>query len=181
MADQMTDLLQQIPIGDIAQQLGIDDDTAEAAVKQVLPGLVGGMQANAAGGGAASLEKALGSHAGKKVTSLSDVDTDDGRKIVKNVFGEHEDSVAAKLAENDPKPNVTMDIIQKVLPIVAPIVLSYLAQKFLSPSSSSSSSSKKSSSDEGGIGGLLGGLLGDKGTQDALGGLLGGLLGGGKK
>jgi hypothetical protein len=183
MADQMTELLQQIPVGDIAKQLGIDEDTAESAVKQVLPGLVGGLQANAAGGGGAALEKALGQHKDTRVTSLADIDTEDGRKIVKNVFGEHEETVAAKLADNDPKPNVTMDIIQKVLPIVAPIVLSFLAQKFLAPKEGASSTSAASA--DGGIGGLLGGLLGggsgSSGGGDVLGGLLGGLLGGGKK
>jgi uncharacterized protein YidB (DUF937 family) len=46
MAD-LNALLDQIPIGDIAKQLGIDEDVAEAAVKQVLPGLVGGLAANA--------------------------------------------------------------------------------------------------------------------------------------
>ena len=46
MAD-LNALLDQIPVGDIAKQLGIDEDVAEAAVKQVLPGLVGGLAANA--------------------------------------------------------------------------------------------------------------------------------------
>ena len=46
MAD-LDALLDAIPVGDIAKQLGISDDVAEAAVKQVLPGLVGGLAANA--------------------------------------------------------------------------------------------------------------------------------------
>ena len=177
----MNALLAQIPVGDIAQQLGIDHDTAEAAVQQVLPGLVGGLQANAASGGAASLEKALDAHASRRISSLADVDADDGRKIVSNVFGDSTDQVAAKLADNDPKPNVTTEIIQKVLPIVAPIVLSFLADRFLDKKSSSSG-------DAGGIGSILGGLLGGGSTSsggdaagDVLGGLLGGLLGGGRK
>jgi len=184
----MTDLntlMSQIPVGDIAQKLGVDDDTAEAAIKQVLPGLVGGLQANAEAGGAASLEKALDSHKNAKIRSLADVDTDDGKKIVKNVFGDNEDAVASKLADGEPKSNVTMDIIKQVLPIVAPIVLSFLAQQFLTPKADakadSKSESKSTASSGGDIGSMLGGLLADPNTQNMIGGLLGGLLGGGKK
>ena len=46
MAD-LNALLDVIPVGDIAKQLGIDENVAELAVKQVLPGLVGGLAANA--------------------------------------------------------------------------------------------------------------------------------------
>jgi hypothetical protein len=178
-------LLEQIPVGDIAKQLGIDEDTAQAAVKQVLPGLVGGLQANAASGGGASLEKALDTHRSKTINSLADVDTEDGKKIVKNVFGDNTDKVAAKLADNEPKSNVTMDIIQKVLPIVAPIVLSFIATQIFKPKAEEKDT--KAASSDGGLdlGGLLGGLLGggsgSSGGGIDIGGLLGGLLGGGKK
>jgi len=183
---QFDDLLAQIPIGDIAKQLGIDEDVAEDAVKQVLPGLVGGLKANADEGGAASLEKALGKHQGAKLRGVSDVDTADGAKIVSHVFGGNEDAVVAKLAGSSAKSEVTDVIIKKVLPIVAPIVLAWLANKFLG----GGADAKKESSG-GGLGDLLGGLLGGgSGSSsssgggldlgDLLGGL-GGLLGGGTK
>jgi len=178
----MTDLntlLSQIPVSDVAKQLGVDDDTAEAAIKQVLPGLVGGLQANAEAGGGASLEKALDSHKSKQIRSLADVDTGDGEKIVKNVFGDNTDKVATKLAEADPKPNVTMDIIKKVLPIVAPIVLSFIATQFLTPKADAKAAAAPAAG--GDLGSMLGGLLSDPNTQSMMGGLLGGLLGGGKK
>ncbi|GMA92885.1 DUF937 domain-containing protein [Homoserinibacter gongjuensis] len=184
---QYDDLLAQIPIGDIAKQLGIDEDVAEDAVKQVLPGLVGGLKANADEGGQASLERALQKHQGAKLRGVSDVDTADGEKIVKHVFGDKEDAVVSTLAGSSAKSEVTDVIIKKVLPIVAPIVLAWLANKFLG--GSSESSSKGSSG--GGLGDLLGGLLGGGGSSkssnsggpdlgDLLGGL-GGLLGGGTK
>ena len=184
----MTDLnevLQQVPIDDIAKQLGIPEDVANAAVKQVLPGLIGGLAANAStSAGSASLEKALSSHT-TAPKSLADVDTTDGEKIVKNVFGANTDKVAAKLADAEPKPNVTMDIIKQVLPIVAPIVLSFIATQFLVPKAAAApkASTKAAAPAAGGIdlGGMLGGLLSDPNTQQMVGGLLGGLLGGGKK
>ncbi|MES1169878.1 MAG: DUF937 domain-containing protein, partial [Leifsonia sp.] len=55
----MTDLnavLQMVPVDDIAKQLGIPTDVADAAVRQVLPGLLGGLAANAStAAGSASL------------------------------------------------------------------------------------------------------------------------------
>ncbi|CAN5188114.1 DUF937 domain-containing protein [soil metagenome] len=181
MAD-LSDLMDSIPIGDIASKLGIDEGTAKAAVEQVLPTLVSGMHANASdAAGAASLEKALTKHSGAS-TSVSD-DTADGQKIVKNVFGSNTDDVVKAVSSSSSNSNVTQQIISQVLPIVAPIVLAWLATKFLGGSSSSGKSTKKTStsSSSGGIGDILGGLLGNQGTQDAIGGLLGGLLGGGKK
>jgi hypothetical protein len=183
----MTDLnevLQQVPIGDIAKQLGIPEDVANAAVKQVLPGLIGGLAANAStSAGSASLEKALSNHTNAP-KSLADVDTNDGQKIVKNVFGSNTDQVASKLASNEPAPNVTADIIKQVLPIVAPIVLSFIATQFLTPKAAPATTAKKTAapaSTGGDLGSMLGGLLSDPSTQSMIGGLLGGLLGGGKK
>ena len=98
MAD-LSALLSMIPVKDIAKQLGIPEGVAEVAVEQVLPGLVGGLAANAQDkGGAASLEKALVKHKDDAHDSVADIDTDDGQKIVKNVFGANTDKVAAKLA-----------------------------------------------------------------------------------
>jgi len=183
----MTDLnavLDMVPVGDIAKKLGIPEDVADAAVKQVLPGLIGGLAANAStSSGSAALEKALGSHA-TTPKSVDDIDTADGAKIVKHVFGDNTDKVAAKLADNEPKPNVTMDIIKQVLPIVAPIVLSFIATQMLAPKTTSAPAAKKTAtpaSTGGDLGGMLGGLLSDPNTQQMIGGLLGGLLGGGTK
>jgi len=99
------------------------------------------------------------------------------------VFGDNTDKVAAKLADNEPKPNVTMDIIKQVLPIVAPIVLSFIATQMMAPKTSAAPAKKTvtPASSGGDLGGMLGGLLSDPNTQQMIGGLLGGLLGGGTK
>src|SRR4051795_6134644 len=141
----MTDLnavLEMVPVGDIAKKLGIPEDVAEAAVKQVLPGLIGGLAANAStSSGSASLEKALTKHSATP-KSVDDIDTADGAKIVKHVFGDNTDKVAEKLASNEPAPNVTADIIKQVLPIVAPIVLSFIATQFLTPKAAAPAAKK---------------------------------------
>lgn len=177
-------LLKLIPIGDIAKKLGIDEQLAESAVRQVVPTLLGGMAANAKDdNGAKSLENALVSHGKKAVTvsNVEEIDTTDGEKIVKNVFGGKRKDVASAVAQNNANENVTSDLINKILPIVAPIVIAWVGSKFLGQKSEPTATSDQKTSPSGGIGGLLGGLLGNAGGQDIVGGLIGGLLGGGKR
>ncbi len=190
MSSQFDDLLKQIPIGDIAQQVGVDPEVASAAIAQILPTLVGGMAANVQdSGGAESLTKALSSHKGKLESSkkVTKVDTAEGDKIVSHVFGSKKDEVVKAVAG---EKGVGQDIIAKILPIVAPIVLAWLAHQFFGGSKetantkSTTNSSAPDNSKAGGIGDLLGGLLGGgaggSGGGDILGGLIGGLLGGKK-
>ena len=57
------DILADIPMDQLAAQLGVDEATAEQATRQAIPALLGGMQANAEDpAGAASLAGALGDH-----------------------------------------------------------------------------------------------------------------------
>jgi hypothetical protein len=182
----LDELLGQLPMGEIARRLGVDEETADDAVRQVLPGLVGGMSANVENGGGDSLARALAGHVGD-LPSPADVDTDDGERIVHNVFGGSTGQVASRLADNSPKSSVTSGLIQQLLPILAPIVLSWLASRFLGGKTGGAAAAPAASS--GGLGDLLGGLLGgsssSSGASGGLGGglgdLLGGLLGGGKR
>lgn len=185
MAD-LNALLDLIPVGDIAKQLGIDENVANAAVKQVLPGLVGGLAANAKRDdkSAEALGNVLKHHNKGIAKSVKDVDTADGAKIVRNVFGENEDKVVDKLAAASSTSDVTGDIIKQILPIVAPIVLSWLASQFLGGKTDSAPAAAPAApepSSSGGIGDLLGGLLSSPQGQEIAGDLLGGLLGAGKK
>ncbi len=185
MSSPFDDLLKQIPINDIAKQVGVDPSVANAAIAQILPTLVGGMAANAQDSkGADSLTKALSAHQGKLDSrkKVTNIDTADGDKIVSHVFGSKKDEVVKAVSGTK---GVGQDIIGKILPIVAPIVLAWLANQFFSGDKSSSSSTSKNAPAEsagGGIGDLLGSLLGGSsgGGGDLLGGLIGGLLGGKK-
>ena len=179
-------LLDLIPVGDIAKQLGVSEDVAESAVKQAIPAIIGGMAANAKdSGGAKSLEKALTKHtssSGKKV-SVKEIDTADGEKIVNNVFGSKKNDVVAAVADTS-KGDVTKELIAKLLPIIAPIVIAFVAQQFLGQKAEAPAAEKPKAepkSSDGGIGDLLGGLLGSQQGQEIVGSVLGGLLGGGKK
>jgi hypothetical protein len=174
-------LIDLIPIDDIAKKLGVDPSVAESAVKTALPAIVGGLAANAQDkGGAQSLEKALQKHAGSSgKINVNSIDTADGEKIVSHVFGSKKNEVVAAVAKKS--DNATQEIIAQILPIVAPIVLSWLATQFLSPKKEAAPKAEPKASSGGGIGEILGGLLGSSQGQEIIGGVLGGLLGGGTK
>ncbi len=170
------ELLEQIPLDQIASQLGVDKREAERLTRQALPALVGGMEANARDEkGAASLASALGQHDDDQHDGridLSRVDTDDGAKIVRHVFGDNEQQVVHQLGGLG---GDNSNLMGKLLPMLAPIVMSYLAKQFLGGKSRSGGGGST-----GGLGDLLGGLVGGGGGgMGGLGDLLGGLLGGG--
>jgi hypothetical protein len=169
----------------VARQLGVDEQTAERATRQALPALLAGMHANAEDpAGAASLASAVGQHDDALLdggVNLEQIDTNDGDKIVGNVFGDNRDQVVNRLGglgNLGGSGGDMRDLVAKLLPILAPIVMSYLAKRFLKGGGGAPGSSSG-----GGLGDLLGGLLGGSGQggQGGLGDLLGGLLGGGRR
>ncbi|MEZ0294783.1 MAG: DUF937 domain-containing protein [Solirubrobacteraceae bacterium] len=175
------EVLAAIPMDRLAAQLGVDPATAEQASRQALPALLGGMEANAQDpAGAASLGKAIGSHDAGLVeggVDLDQVDTDDGDKIVGNVFGGQRDQVVNQLGNQGGGDS---GLIAKLLPLLAPIVMSYLAKQM-----SSRSTQGGGTGGGGGLTDILGSVLGGGGGKGAggldLGSVLGGLLGGGKR
>ena len=200
----MTDIreiLEQIPVDQIAGLLGTDRESAQAAVEAAVPTLLAGMQSNAqAPEGAASLESALAQHRDGLVdggVDASQVDTADGEKIVSHVFGGQQDQVASQLAGSANLGGVGGDLVRKLLPILAPIVMSYLAKKILGGQDAGGAAGDvtgrggtgDSAGQPGGIdlGSILGGILGGglQGSQGSQGGgfgdILGGILGGGNQ
>jgi hypothetical protein len=171
------ELMSQIPVAQLASTLGVSEEQAQAAVRQALPALVGGMAANAQDpAGAASLSRALDQHNSGLLdggVDLGQVDTADGEKIVHNVFGNNEEAVVNRLGGVG---DIGSGTIAKLLPMLAPLVMSFLAK---------GRSGSAGEEGGGGLGDLLGGLLGgsgpDGGSGGGLGDLLGGLLGGGKR
>ncbi len=192
---ELDGLLDMIPVGDIAKQLGISESDAKAAVNQVVPVIVAGMAANAKDeGGAKSLAGAATRHAqrAKRFTKVEDIDTEEGAKVARNVFGANEKEIEKKVAAAG---GIDPSIIEKLIPIIAPIVIAFIGNMLLNKQKESNSTATESSGESsgGGLGDILGGLLGggsggsssssssSGGMGDLLGGVLGGLLGGGKK
>ncbi len=166
---EIDQLLGQLPMDEIASELGVDQQQATEASRTTLQALLHGLEANAQDpAGAASLAQALGEHDGDVLGSgLSGIDTADGAAIVNNIFGDNTDGVIAQLGGM--RGSGGQAIIAKLLPILAPIVLSYLATQMRG---------------RGGLGGVLGQVLGSAAGQaggsggGGLGDILGQVLGG---
>lgn len=185
------EILSQIPLAQLAGQLGVDEQTAEQATRQALPALLGGIQANTDDpGGAASFAEAVQQHSGGLVNGgvdLGQVDTAEGQKIVGHVFGDQQGQVINQLGGLG--AGVGKDLIAKLLPILAPIVMSWLASKLAGGGAAPGQAPAPAGG--GGIGDVLGGLLGGvlgggggaapQGGGIDLGSILGGLLGGGRR
>lgn len=149
------DILARVPIADVARELGVSQAQAELLARQSIPTLLGGMRANASDpGGASSLENALVDHAASDTTnpSLDQIDVADGSKIVGNIFGANSDSVIQSLGA---RSDGGSSLVGKLLPILAPIVLKYLAGKVLGGSGGSGGGAAN------GGGGVLGQILGE--------------------
>lgn len=201
-------LISQIPLAQVARALGVDEQTASEAVNAAVPALVGGLGANAQDpAGEVSLAEALGQHQGREQSSMFDLDAQDpqdGEKIVRHIFGGNTDQVVNQLAGS--RNALGSGMLAKLLPILAPIVMQWLAGKWsqrsggglgggaatrgggtgqapagfpTSGNAGAQASAGGTQAHQGGLGDLLGGLLG--GSGGGLGDLLGGLLGGGRR
>ncbi|WP_072314120.1 DUF937 domain-containing protein [Agrococcus sp. Marseille-P2731] len=184
---EIQQLIGQIPIQQVAQQAGVDEAEARQAIEAIVPALVGGMRANAHDpSGAQSLMGALGKHQGRLDERLAgSIDPDDGQRIVHNVFGDNTEQIARAAGGG----SALGGIIQKVLPIVAPIVIAWIANRFFAHGGQGGQAGQAQApqqQDDGfGLDDLLGGVLGGGSKQGGglggLGDLLGGLLGGGRR
>ena len=167
----LEDILADIPMDQLAAELGVDEATAEQAARQAIPALLGGMQANAEDpAGARSLAGALGDHPSDLIdggVNLDQVDANDGEKIVGNIFGPNQDQVANTLGGN--LGGQAGGLIQRLLPILAPIVLAYLSKRLIGQ--------RQDSGHDDPLGSILGG--GATRSSNPLNDLLSSMLGGG--
>jgi len=187
---EIEQILSQVPMDQVAAALGVDRGEAEQATRTAIPAPLGGMQANAQDpAGAASLAGALQQHDGSALgLPVDQIDTHNGQKIVQNVFGDQTSDVVARLGATTPGNGSSL--VSRLLPILAPIVMAYLAKKLEGGAAGTATGAVS-----GGLGDILGQVLGGAGgaqTQpgtptgqggmgDLLGGVLGGLLGGGRR
>mgnify|MGYP000871129561 FL=1 len=173
------EILSQIPVDQLAEQLGVAPKAAEQAARAAIPTLIGGLQHNAS-----DLEQepriahALLEHQGSALLegglNLADVDTNDGEKIVRHIFGDQTAPLAQALGSGTGN---SQDLIRKLLRILAPIVLAYLAQRITTGLQS------RTGADGGILGDILTGAVAgpatqtQTGQQGAGGAILGSILG----
>ncbi|AFM18181.1 Bacterial protein of unknown function (DUF937) [Mycolicibacterium chubuense NBB4] len=174
MAD-LDELFNEIPTQQIATRLGVGEAEVDSAVKTLVPVLVGGLAHNAQDPAAAdSIASAASDHAARGLldggVSVDQVDEADGSRAVAKIFGgNNPDQVSSALAGGGAGNS---DLINKLLPILTPIVLAYLGKQL----------SKGQAGGGGGVGDILGGILSGAGggRDNPLGSILGTVLGGDK-
>ena len=126
------ELLSQVPVLRIAERLGLAPDTASTTVHATLPTLLGGLQSIALRPeGAATLREALADHAGiapdTNGVELDTIDTDKGAEAVDTIFGADKPTVITALGENPETADSAA--IARLLPLLAPIALAYVARQ----------------------------------------------------
>ncbi len=174
------DLLSQVPIAQIADKLGVDEATATDAVHKALPALLGGLQAKAGNSQSEqSVQGLVDQHQDDELLSggvdMHQVDVGSGEKIVDDVFGSDKNTVINALGATGDGAGGN-DLIAKVLPMLAPIVMAYLSRQMLGGKGATAGTAEPAAAG-GGLGDLLGGLLGGAGKSGGIGGALSEALG----
>ena len=164
-------------IGSIARELGVDEQTAATGAAALLPAILGGFAKQQGGapsggdalGGLGSLVGMLGGSGAaggllNAVLGSQPTPVEKGNDILGQIFGSKDVSrqVAARA---ETQTGVSSDLLKKMLPILAMLVMGYLAKGQGGGAQSSG----------GGLGDLVGAVLG--GGQQQSGGGLGSLVG----
>lgn len=175
----LDDLYAQIPTSDIASKVGVDEGEVNKAVQLLVPVLVGGLHQNAQDPGhAEAIESAATSHAARGLldtgVKVDQVDEADGQKAIAKIFGGNDTSQVAAALSGSGVGN--SELLQKLLPILAPIVLAYIGKQITQKSAPAPAEEKKSG---GGLNDVLGSILGGMsgGSNKSLGSVLGDALG----
>ena len=184
----LDELFNQIPTQEIASKLGVDEGEVNNAIKTLVPALVGGIQQNVQADDidSSKLESDVAAQGATGLldggVSVDQVDPKEGDQFVARIFGGNDsNAVASALAGTGAGGG---DLIKKLLPILAPIVLAYigkqLAQKGAAPAGGATQA--QAAPGGGGLGDILGSILGGAGGggggNNPLGSILGSVLGG---
>ncbi|HHX85904.1 MAG TPA: DUF937 domain-containing protein [Actinomycetales bacterium] len=181
------DILGSLDLDQLAARVGARPEEVRSAAQSVLPALLGGMRANAQDpAGEESLGRALSSHRDDILdggVDVARVDTTDGAAIASHIFGAEQDRVVQRLGS---QTGAGQDLVRKLIPILAPIVMSYVANRYLGGAGRPDAGGAQQAQAPGGrLGDLLGQVLGGAGGPGGAGSILtevlGGLLGGGRR
>ena len=130
----LDDLFAEIPVQDIASKLGADQGEVTNAIQTLVPSLLAGLAQNVQSEDidSSELESAVVKQGASGLldggVSVDQVDESEGDQIVAKIFGGNDSNqVASALAGTGIGGG---DLIKKLLPILAPIVLAYLGKQF---------------------------------------------------
>src|SRR5690242_8696388 len=154
----LDDLYAQIPVSEIATKLGADEGEVNNAIRTLVPALVGGVAENVHADqiDSSDLESAVAQEGTSGLlddgVSVDAVDENRGDQYVAKIFGGNDsNAVASALAGQGAGGG---DLIKKLLPILAPIVLAYLGKQL-----TRGSQQQGQAAGGGGLGDVLGSIL----------------------
>jgi hypothetical protein len=183
----LDELFAQIPVADIASKIGADQGEVNNAIKTLVPALVGGLAQNVQSDDidSSKLESAVAEQGASGLldggVNVDQVDEKAGDNLVASLFGGNDsNAVASALAGTGAGGG---DLIKKLLPILAPIVLAYIGKQLTKGSGSAPAQPQAQSAGGGGglgdiLGSILGGAGGGGGGNNPLGSILGSVIGG---
>ena len=179
----LDDLFNQIPVADIASKLGADQSEVNQAIQTLVPTLLGTLQENVQADDIDSthLESAVVAEGQSDLltggVNVDQIDTSQGNQLIASLFGGNDtNQVASALSGAGAGGG---DLIKRLLPMLAPIVLAYVGKQF----SQKQAAGAGAQAQGGGIGDVLGSILGGAGGgggNNPLGSILGSVLGGGQ-
>jgi hypothetical protein len=184
----LDELFAQIPVADIASKIGADQGEVNNAIKTLVPALVGGLAENVQSNqiDSSKLESVVAEKGNSGLldggVNVDQVDEKEGDELVAHMFGGNNSSdVASALAGRGAGGG---DLIKRLLPILAPIVLAYIGKQLTKGSGSAPAQPQAQSAGGGGLGDILGSILGGAaggggGGNNPLGSILGSVMGGG--
>jgi hypothetical protein len=182
----LDELFAQIPVADIANKIGADQGEVNNAIRTLVPALVGGLAENVHSNNidSSSIESATAKLGSSDLldggVNVDQVDEKQGDNLVATLFGGNDsNAVASALAGQGAGGS---GLIQKLLPILAPIVLAYIGKQ-LTKGGGASAPAQPQAAGGGGLGDILGSILGGAGGggggNNPLGSILGSVMGGG--
>ena len=182
----LDDLFNQIPVADIAAKLGADQGEVNQAIQTLVPTLLGTLAENVQADDidSATLESVVVAEGESDLltggVNVDQLDEGQGNQMIASLFGGNDtNQVASALAGAGAGGG---DLIKRLLPMLAPIVLAYVGKQFAAKNAGAGAQASG-----GGMGDILGSILGGAAgggggaaANNPLGSILGSVLGGGQ-
>ncbi len=161
----LDELFAQIPVADIASKLGADEGEVNAAIKTLVPALVGGVAENVQADNIDSSDLESDRHRTRRQRpARRRSECRSGRRqrgqpdASSKIFGGNDSNqVASALAGTGAGGS---DLIKQLLPILAPIVLAYIGKQFAQKNAPARPETRRLRPPAVGSGDVLGSILG---------------------
>jgi hypothetical protein len=188
----LDDLFNQIPVADIANKLGADQGEVNQAIQTLVPTLLGTLHENVAAEDidSSQLESTVVAEGHTDLLDggvvVDQIDEGQGNQMVASLFGGNDTNQVASALSGAGAPGG--DLIKRLLPMLAPIVLAYVGRQFSQRNQAGTGAGAQAqAAPGGGMGDLLGNILGGGAPaggaaagNNPLGSILGSVLGGGQ-